>query len=96
MSYTWNNLPRANPEGTQQYSYTVTETAWTSGYHRESGETTRYLTQTDEQSITNVWVSGYELPQTGGPGTALFGLLGGLMVITAGAVLTLRKKKNKA
>ena len=39
---------------------------------------------------------GVDLPKTGGPGTALYGLLGGLMVVTAGAVLTLRKKKNKA
>ena len=37
-----------------------------------------------------------ELPKTGGPGTALYGLIGGLMVITAGAVLTLRKNNNKA
>lgn len=40
--------------------------------------------------------AGTALPQTGGPGTALYNLLGGLMVVTAGAVLTLRKKKNKA
>ena len=40
---------------------------------------------------------GVELPNSGGPGTALYGLLGGLMMVTAGAVLTLRrKKKNKA
>lgn len=40
--------------------------------------------------------AGTELPKTGGTGMALYGLLGGLMVVTAGAVLTLRKKKNKA
>ena len=38
---------------------------------------------------------GVELPQSGGPGTALYGLIGGLMVVTAGAALMLRKKKNK-
>ena len=37
-----------------------------------------------------------DLMLPGGSGTALYGLLGGLMVVTAGAVLTLRKKKNKA
>lgn len=41
-------------------------------------------------------VPGKELPNSGGPGTALYILLGGLMVVTAGAVLTLRRKKNKA
>ena len=46
-------------------------------------------------TITNSKYS-ISLPETGGPGTALYGLLGGLMVVTAGAVLTLRKKKNKA
>ena len=41
--------------------------------------------------------AGTALPQTGGPGAALYGLLGGLMAVTAGALLTLRrKKKNKA
>ncbi len=39
---------------------------------------------------------GHQLPNSGGSGTALYGLLGGLMVVTAGAALTLRKKKNKA
>ncbi len=47
-------------------------------------------------SITVVNMPGTELPKTGGPGTALYSLLGGLMVVTAGAVLTLRRKKNKA
>lgn len=43
----------------------------------------------DNQLVT------YELPETGGSGTAVYGLIGGLMLVTAGAVLTLRKKKNK-
>ena len=39
--------------------------------------------------------AGVELPNSGGPGTALYILLGGLMVVTAGAVLTLCRKKDK-
>ena len=40
--------------------------------------------------------TGYELPQTGGRGTALFTVLGGIMTATAGAILTLRKRKGRA
>ncbi len=50
----------------------------------------------DGQFIVNNPAGGYELPKTGGPGTALYTLLGGLIFAMAGAVLTLRKKKNKA
>ena len=41
---------------------------------------------------------GYELPQTGGTGTALFTALGGFMTATAGVILTLasRRRKRKA
>ena len=54
----------------------------------------KYNKNTKTFTITNH--IGVELPNSGGPGTALYGLIGGLMVVTAGAVLTLRKKKNKA
>ena len=36
-----------------------------------------------------------ELPQTGGIGTTLFTALGGLMTVTAGAILTMRRGKRK-
>ena len=39
---------------------------------------------------------GVQLPQTGGRGTALFTVLGGIMTATAGAILTLRKRKGRA
>ena len=39
---------------------------------------------------------GVELPSTGGPGTALFTAIGGIMTILAGAVLTLKKRKEHA
>ena len=50
----------------------------------------------NDGEIINTKDNGYELPKTGGPGTALYTLLGGLMVVTACAVLTIRRKKNKA
>ena len=44
--------------------------------------------------ITNS--SGYELPQTGGRGTALFTAVGALLSGTAGAILTLKRRKEHA
>ena len=44
--------------------------------------------------ILNKENPGYELPQTGGIGTTLFTALGGLMTVTAGAILTIRRKKQ--
>ena len=40
--------------------------------------------------------SGYELPQTGGRGTALFTAVGALLSGTAGAILTLKRRKEHA
>jgi LPXTG-motif cell wall-anchored protein len=37
---------------------------------------------------------GTQLPRTGGTGTALYTALGGLMTVTAGAILTMRRKKQ--
>ena len=50
----------------------------------------------DVWEITVENSTGYELPQTGGAGTALFTALGGIMTATAGAILTLRKRKEHA
>ena len=48
----------------------------------------------DKGTIRNTPMSGVELPQTGGIGTALFTAVGGLMTVTAGAILTIRRKKQ--
>ena len=45
--------------------------------------------------IINTPVGSYELPETGGIGTTLFTALGGLMTVTAGAILTMRRGKRK-
>ena len=53
-------------------------------------ETTQIYTLT----ITNS--SGYELPQTGGRGTALFTAIGAILSGTAGAILTLKRRREPA
>ena len=57
--------------------------------------------ETDENGNT-VWEitvynsTGYELPSTGGRGTALFTAVGGIMTAAAGAILTLKRRKERA
>ena len=54
--------------------------------------------QKTENSIAKVTVEntpGTALPQTGGIGTTLFTALGGLMTVTAGAILTLRRTATR-
>ena len=45
-------------------------------------------------TIVNQENAGVELPQTGGIGTTLFTALGGLLTVTAGAILTMRRRKR--
>ena len=53
-------------------------------------------TEDDAASFTIPNFPGIELPQTGGIGTTLFTALGGLMTATAGAILTIRRKRKPA
>ena len=96
MRYTWDKLPKTSNDGTYEYSYMVTETACSSGYHRENGENSEYLTvETDsnEQVITNVKFSTVSLPATGGPGTTLYYVAGASLLLLAIGFL-LRRKRN--
>ena len=94
------NLPVGNDTG--EYTYFVTEAAL-------SGYSTRYETQsavTSGEGITspeyalnggtiiNTPEGGYELPRTGGIGTTLFTVSGGLMTAMAGVFLALRRKRR--
>lgn len=56
------------------------------------GETEQRTTLTI--SISNM--PGIEMPETGGSGTGLFTVIGGIMTALAGAILTLKKRKEQA
>ena len=81
--------------------YVIAENNSTFKLTRENNETKITTTGNnvfaDEDGVTLLISNnpGVELPQTGGPGTALFTALGGLLTVTAGAVLTMRQWKRK-
>ena len=52
--------------------------------------------QNDVWEITVYNSTGYELPQTGGRGTALFTAIGAILSGTAGAILTLKRRREPA
>ena len=47
-------------------------------------------------TVTIMNSAGVELPSTGGPGTALFTVIGGIVTALAGAILTLKRRKAYA
>ena len=87
-------------EITGEYTYFATEEAVT-GYQTTyrnptvSGGSTPADYVVNGGSIINTPQGGYELPQTGGIGTTLFTALGGLMTVTAGAILTIKRSRRR-
>ena len=96
-------LTPANANG-QPYEYFVEEKTMNDymtkyGKRNDSQEVEynpSYSDATDKGYILNQPTGGYELPQTGGIGTTLYTALGGLMTATAGAILTIHRKRKTA
>jgi LPXTG-motif cell wall-anchored protein len=100
------NLPKIGTikNVTDEYTYFVTETVL-AGYNTSYTSPTITGTQSTQiptegnagngGTIINTPEGSYELPQTGGIGTTLFTALGGLMTVTAGAILTLRRTASR-
>lgn len=88
---TWsgNDLPLKDPVSGKAYHYLVEETT--------TGNWNVYIdnngVQTGNITVQNYVYTGYELPSTGGMGTAPFGVLGGALAAAA-ALLLVRKRKQ--
>ena len=83
--------------------YVLTEGPWyftvNAGTATLEGTYTLASAVEGEGHSNEFWIEntpGTQLPQTGGIGTTLFTALGGLMTATAGAILTIRRKRKPA
>lgn len=91
-------------EGLDAGTYYLTETAAPAGYNKLAGPVTITITgatagengaltyTTLDQTVLNQ--SGSELPDTGGVGTTMFYLFGGIMVLAAVVLLVTKKRMN--
>ena len=92
-TYTWGGLPTASDDG-KRYSYSVVETpvdGCTTSYSSSSGITTGDIIVTNTVPDNQ----GFELPETGGPGTYLYTLGGLLLAGYAGLLLYIQNKRRK-
>ena len=90
---TWSGeeLPLTDKESGKAYHYLVEETT--------TGNWNVYISnngvQTGNITVQNYVYTGYELPSTGGMGTAPFGVLGGALAAAAALLLARKRKQNK-
>ena len=95
-TYTWageNEIPSQDKNGNKYYYFVkeVTTGLWNVKDRNNNG------VQTGEITLFNYVYTGYELPSTGGSGTAPFAAAGGALMALAlvvGAALTLKKRKT--
>ena len=90
---TWsgNDLPLKDPVSGNAYHYLVEE--------ETTGNWNVYIdnngVQTGNITVQNYVYTGYELPSTGGMGTAPFGVLGGALAAAAALLLVRKRKQNE-
>lgn len=94
-AWTWSksgtDLPLTDPASGKAYHYLVEETT--------TGNWNVYISnngvQTGNITVQNYVYTGYELPSTGGMGTAPFGVLGGALAAAAALLLVRKRKQNE-
>lgn len=90
---TWSGeeLPLTDPASGKAYHYLVEE--------ETTGNWNVYIdnngVQTGNITVQNYVYTGYELPSTGGMGTAPFGVLGGALAAAAALLLVRKRKQNE-
>lgn len=80
-------------------TYTLVEKTVPAGYNKAADSTFTieagdYTQQNLEQASTVINKAGTELPSTGGMGTTLFYVVGGILVLAAGIMLVARKRMS--
>lgn len=94
-AWTWSksgtDLPLTDPVSGKAYHYLVEE--------ETTGNWNVYIdnngVQTGNITVQNYVYTGYELPSTGGMGTAPFGVLGGALAAAAALLLVRKRKQNE-
>ena len=94
-AWTWSksgtDLPLTDPASGKAYHYLVEEVT--------TGNWNVYIdnngVQTGNITVQNYVYTGYELPSTGGMGTAPFGVLGGALAAAAALLLVRKRKQNE-
>lgn len=90
VTWSGNELPLKD-ENDNPYHYLVKEVT--------TGNWNVYIDNNDVQTgnitVRNYVYTGYELPSTGGMGTAPFGVLGGALAAAAALLLVRKRKQNK-
>lgn len=84
-----------NIRGLEPGSYTLEEIATTNGYNLASSQTVTVTTgNTQAVSVEVTNNAGSVLPSTGGIGTTLFYIIGGILVVAAAVVLVTKKRMS--
>jgi len=82
-------------KGLANGSYEFEETEAPAGYNKMSGRSTVAVVNNDDATeVTAINNHGTELPSTGGIGTTIFYIVGGLLVIGAAVILVARRKAH--
>ncbi len=90
-SYTWTNLPSTDPVGQKYYYYVEEEpvSGYTTSYENNNGIERGTITVTNQKNTDD-----YELPNTGGTGTTMIYIAGGVLVAVAVVMFVMQKRKR--
>lgn len=92
-SFTTNNLGKIHIKGLDSGKYYLTETEAPAGYNILNADT-EVIVKAEENIVTIEIAnnSGTELPSTGGMGTTILYIIGGVLVVGAAVVLIVKKR----
>ena len=91
-TYTWKNLPTVDANGETYYYYVEEDKVpgYTTSYDNNDGIERGTIRVTNKKDLTKE----YELPATGGTGTTMIYVAGGVLVAVAVVMLVMQKRKK--